>query len=121
MVRADIARLFHEFGCGKPGGANRSHDILHNMFECVVMCGHRREAAGNSCKGRVRCQRPSLRLLLLAALRWCEVKPNRIALIDAKTGPRYVLLGEAVPELPEALAEKPSAERVAVAIKRQIR
>ena len=28
-------------------------------------------------------------------LRRCEVKPDRLTLIDAKTGPRHILLGEA--------------------------
>ncbi len=37
-------------------------------------------------------------------LRWCEVKPDRLTLIDAKTGPRHVLLGEAARELLDGLA-----------------
>jgi len=61
-----------------------------------------------------------VRLLLLAAcgpgeirrLRWCEVKPERLALIDAKTGPRHVLLGEATRELLHGLAETASGEWV---------
>ena len=32
-------------------------------------------------------------------LRWYEVEPHRFALIDAKTGPRHVLLRDAVREL----------------------
>lgn len=135
-MRADIARFFpHEYGRRKPGGANRSHDILHNMFDCAIAWGHRPEAAGNPCKGIVRYRRPprgrmlsaddlarlgevlrgredenrvcvaAVRLLLLTGcrpgeirrLRWCEVKADRLALIDAKIGPRHVLLGEAVP------------------------
>ena len=40
VVRADIARFFHEYGRSKPGGANRSHDILRNMFDCAVAWGH---------------------------------------------------------------------------------
>ncbi len=54
----------------------------------------------------------AVRLLLLTecgageirCLRWCEVKPDRLALIDAKMGPRHVLLGEAARELLEGLA-----------------
>ena len=45
-------------------------------------------------------------------LRWCEVKPDRLALIDAKTGPRHVLLGEAARELLDGLAETASGEWV---------
>ena len=45
-------------------------------------------------------------------LRWCEVKPDRLALIDAKTGPRHVLLGEAVPDLLNGLADSASGEWV---------
>ena len=36
VVRADIARFFHEYGRRKPGGANRSHEILRNMFDCAI-------------------------------------------------------------------------------------
>ena len=60
------------------------------------------------------------RLLLLTecgageirCLRWCEVKPDRLALIDAKMGPRHVLLGEAARELLEGLAASASGEWV---------
>ena len=58
VVRADIARFFHEYGRRKPGGANRSHEILRNMFDCAISWGHRPEAAGNPCKGIVRYRRP---------------------------------------------------------------
>ena len=150
VARADIARFFHEYGRRKPGGANRSHDILRNMFDCAIAWGHRPEAAGNPCKGIVRYRRPprgrllgaddlarlgavlrlredekpvcvaAVRLLLLTGcrpgeirrLRWCEVKPDRLTLIDAKTGPRHVLLGEAARELLHDLAEKASGEWV---------
>ncbi|MCY3822115.1 MAG: site-specific DNA-methyltransferase [Gammaproteobacteria bacterium] len=54
VVRADIARFFHEYGRRKPGGANRSHDILRSMFDCAIAWGHRPEAAGNPCAGIVR-------------------------------------------------------------------
>ena len=61
-----------------------------------------------------------MRLLLLTGcrpgeircLRWCEVKPDRLALIDAKTGPRHVLLGEAARGLLNGLAETASGEWV---------
>ena len=61
-----------------------------------------------------------MRLLLLTGcrpgeirrLRWCEVKPDRLALIDAKTGPRHVLLGEAARELLDSLAKTASEEWV---------
>ena len=61
-----------------------------------------------------------MRLLLLTGcrpgeirrLRWCEVKPDRLTLIDAKTGPRHVLLGEAARELLGGLAEAASGEWV---------
>ena len=46
VVRADIARFFHEYGRRKPGGANRSHEILRNMFDCAIAWGHRPETAG---------------------------------------------------------------------------
>ncbi len=148
MVRADIARFFHEYGRRKPGGANRSHDILRTMFDCAIAWGHGPEVAGNPCTGIVRYRRPprgrllgadglakldavlrqreadnpvcvaAVRLLLLKGcrpgeircLRWCEVKPDRPALIDAKTGPRHVLLGESARELLDGLADTASGE-----------
>ena len=150
MVRFDIARFFHDYGRRKPGGANRSHDILRNMFDCAIAWGHRPEAAGNPCTGIVRYRRPprgrllgaddlaklgailrqreankpvcvaAVRLLLLTGcrpgeirrLRWSEVKPDRLTLIDAKTGPRHVLLGEAARELLDGLAATASGEWV---------
>ena len=150
VVRADIARFFHEYGRRKPGGANRSHDILRTMFDCAIAWGHRPEAAGNPCKGIVRYRRPprgrllgaddlaklgavlrqregenpvcvaAVRLLLLTGcrpgeircLRWCEVKPDRLTLIDAKTGPRHVLLGESARKLLADLAETASGKWV---------
>ena len=148
VVRADIARFFHEYGRRKPGGANRSHEILRNMFDCAIAWGHRLEAAGNPCKGIVRYRRPprgrllvavlrlredenpvcvaAVRLLLLTGcrpgeirrLRWCEVKPDRLTLIDAKMGPRHVLLGEAARKLLGSLAETATGEWVFPAIKR---
>ena len=110
VVRADIARFFHKYGRRKPGGANRSHEILRSMFDCAIAWGHRPEAAGNpACIAAVR-------LLLLTRcklreirrLRWCEVKPGRLARIDASTRPRRVLLGEAARELLDRLAETAS-------------
>ena len=150
VVRADIARFFHEYGRRKPGGANRSHDILRTMFDCAIAWGHRPEAAGNPCTSIVRYRRPprgrllgaddltklgavlrqregenpvcaaAVRLLLLTGcrpgeircLRWSEVKPDRLALIDARTGPRHVLLGEAARELLNGLAKTASGEWV---------
>ena len=150
VVRADVARFFHEYGRRKPGGANRSHEILRNVFDCAIVWGHRPQAAGNPCTGIVRYRRPprgrllgaddlaklgavlrcletqspicvaAVRLILLTGcrpgeirrLRWCEVKPDRLALIDAKTGPRHVLLGEAARELLDSLADSASAEWV---------
>ncbi len=149
-VRADIARFFHEYGRRKPGGANRSHEILRTMFDRAIAWGHRPEAAGNPCKGIVRYKRPprgrllgaddlaklgavlcqreddnpvcvaAVRLLLLTGcrpgeirrLRWSEVKPDRLTLIDAKTGPRHVLLGGAARELLDGLAGTASGEWV---------
>ena len=62
----------------------------------------------------------AVRLLLLTGcrpgeircLRWCEVKADRLTLIDAKTGPRHVLLGEAARELLDSLAGTASWEWV---------
>ena len=62
----------------------------------------------------------AVRLLLLTGCRpgeirclhWCQVKPDRLALIDAKTGPRHVLLGEAARELLDGLAGTASGEWV---------
>ena len=62
----------------------------------------------------------AVRLLLLTGcrpgeircLRWCEIKPDRLALRDSKTGPRQVLLGEAARELLNGLAETASGEWV---------
>ena len=70
---ADIARLFHKYGRRKPGGANRSHEILRNMFDCA-----QREDESPVCVAAVR-------LLLLTGcrpgeiccLRWSEVKSDR--------------------------------------------
>ena len=58
VVRADIAPFFHEHGRRRPGGANRSHEILRNMFDCTIAWGYRPEAAGNPCTGIVRYRRP---------------------------------------------------------------
>ena len=62
----------------------------------------------------------AVRLILLTGcrpgeicrLRWREVKPDRLALADAKTGPRHVLLGEAARELLAGLATAASGEWV---------
>ena len=151
VVRADIARFFHEYGRRKPGGANRSHDILRNIFDCAIAWGHRPEAAGNPCKGIVRYRRPprgrllgaddlaklgavlrqreddspvcvaAVRLLLLTGCGPGEITPLAVvrgqagparADLDAKTGPRHVLLGEAVRELLDGLAASASGEWV---------
>ena len=58
VAHADIARFFHEYGRRKPGGANRSHDILRSMFDCAIAWGYRSEADGNPCTGIVRYRRP---------------------------------------------------------------
>ena len=150
IVRADIARFFHEYGRRKPGGANRSHDILRNRFDCAIAWGHRAEAAGNPCKVIVRYRRPprgrllgagdlarlgavlrwreddrpacaaAVRLILLTGcrpgeirrLRWCEVRPDRLAPTDSKTGSRHVLLGAAARELLGGLVGTASGEWV---------
>ena len=60
----------------------------------------------------------AVRLILLTGcrpgeirrLRWREVKPDRFALIDAKTGPRHVLLGEAARKLLDTLVDSASGE-----------
>ena len=57
-MSANIAHFFHEYGPEKPGGVNRSHDILRNMFDYAIAWGHWPEAAGNSCIGIVRYRRP---------------------------------------------------------------
>lgn len=62
----------------------------------------------------------AVRLILLTGcrpgeirrLRWREVRAYRLALIDAKTGPRHVLLGEAARKLLDGLADRPSGEWV---------
>ena len=73
---------------------------------------------------RLECECPvqvvAVRLILLTGcrpgeirrLRWCEVKADRLALIDAKTGPRHVLLGEAARKLLDSLADTASGEWV---------
>ena len=64
VTRADIARWFHKYGRHRPGGANRAHDILRDMFNRAVTWGHRPEAAGNPCAGITRYRRaPRGRLL----------------------------------------------------------
>ncbi|MCY4540838.1 MAG: tyrosine-type recombinase/integrase [Rhodobacteraceae bacterium] len=52
------------------------------------------------------------RLGEIRRLRWCEVKPDRLALIYGKTEPRHVLLGEAARERLDGLAETASGEWV---------
>ena len=62
----------------------------------------------------------AVRLILLTGcrpgeirrLRWCEVKPDRLALVDAKTGPRDVLLGGVALELLAGLTPSASGEWV---------
>lgn len=150
VTRADVARWFYAYGRGRPGGANRSHEILRDMFSRAVDWGYRPEAAGNPCNGIERYRRPprgrllgardlarlgaalrrlegirpvhvaAVRLILLTGcrpgeirrLRWCEVKPDRLALTDAKTGPRSVFLGEAARALLRALASTAAGEWV---------
>ena len=100
-VAGRYARFFHEYGHRKPGGANRSHDILRNMFDCTIAWGHRPKAAGNPCTGVFRYRRPpcgrlleadelarlgaAVRALLsgcrsgeIRRLRWFKVKPDRL-------------------------------------------
>ena len=43
VVRADIARFFHEYGRRKLGGAYRCHGILRTMFDCAIAWGHQHE------------------------------------------------------------------------------
>ena len=150
VVRAEVARFVHEYGRRKPGGANRSHDILRNMFDCAISWGHRPEDAGNPCTGIVRYRRPArgrllgaedlaklgatlrrlevesstcvatVRLILMTGCRpgeirclhWCEVKADRLTLIDTKTGPRHVLLGEAARDLLDSLTNSTFGECV---------
>ncbi len=77
----------------------------------------RREARNPVCVAAVRlltgCRPGEIR-----RLRWSEVKPDRLTLIDAKTGPRHVLLGETARELLDSLAETASGEWVFPASKR---
>ncbi len=62
----------------------------------------------------------TVRLILLTGcrpgeirrLRWCEIKLDRLTLIDDKTGPRHVLLGEAARELRDSLPDTASGEWV---------
>ena len=54
----------------------------------------------------------------IRCLRWREVKPDRLTLIDAKTGPRHILLGGAARELLDRLAKSASGEWVFPAGKR---
>ena len=72
VVCADIARFFHEYGRRKPGGANRCHEILRNMFDCAIVWGQRPEAAGTPCTGIVRYRRPPRGRLFGAVLRQRE-------------------------------------------------
>ena len=58
VTRADVARWFHEYGRHRPGGANRAHDILRDMFARAIAWGHSPEAAGNPCTGITRYRRP---------------------------------------------------------------
>ena len=64
VTRADVARWFYEYGRRTPGGANRAHDILRDMFSRAIVWGHRPEAAGNPCAGITRYRRPQRGRLL---------------------------------------------------------
>ena len=140
VVRADITRFFHEYGRRKPDGANRSHEILRTCSIAPsrgtigpTPPGTRARASsvtGDRCGGGysrrgpapMRRREPGLRGGGAPApadgcrpgeirrLRWCEAKDDRLALIDAKTGPRHVQLGEAARELLRGLAETTSKE-----------
>ena len=57
-TRTDVAPWFHAYGRGSPGGANRCHAILRDMFSRAVDWGYRREGAGNPCHGIACYQRP---------------------------------------------------------------
>ena len=70
----------------------RIHDLRHSHAAVAVNGGEGLLLLTGCRPGEIRC------------LRWCEVKPDRLALIDAKTGPRHVLLGEAARELLAGLA-----------------
>ena len=73
---------------------------------------------------RLECEYPmqvaAVRLILLTGcrpgeirrLRWCEVKPDRLTMTDAKTGPRHVLLGGAARSLLDCHAGTASGEWV---------
>ena len=84
VVRADIACFFQEYRRRKPGGANRGHDILRNMFDCTNAWGHRSEAIGNPFTGlvRYRFRRAGDLTKLSAALRRLEVEgPNLVTAV----------------------------------------
>ncbi len=61
---------------------------------------------------------PATRRGEIRCLRWSEVKSNRLTLIDAKTVPRHVLLGDSARELLASFAETASGEWVFPAGKR---
>ena len=94
---------------GKPRGRLLGADDLAKLG--VVL--RQREGENPVCVAAVR-------LLLLTGcrpgeirrLRWSEVKPDRLTLIDAKAGPRHVLLGEAGRELLDSLAGTALGESV---------
>ena len=56
--RTDVAPWFHAYGRSSPGGANRCHAILRDMFSRAVDWGYRCESAGNPCHGIASYQRP---------------------------------------------------------------
>ena len=71
VTRADIARWFRDYGCRRPGGANRALDILRDTFSRAIAWGHRPESAGNPCTGIKRYRRPpGGRLLGMDELAW---------------------------------------------------
>ena len=57
-TRADIARWFRDYGCRRPGGANRVLDILRDTFSRAIAWGHRPKNTGNPCTGITRYRRP---------------------------------------------------------------
>ncbi len=57
-ARADVAPWFHAYGRSRPGGANRCHAILRDMFSRAVDWGYRCESIGNPCHGITSYQRP---------------------------------------------------------------
>ena len=145
ITRAQVLDWFDAYSRSAPGGANRTLQLLRQILNFAIACGHlsnnpARAIAPNrrtpltrflsrdevqklhraldrhaERSVSARQQADIIRLLLLTgcrkneilALRWSEVHPDSLALVDSKTGPRKVTLNAKAQRI---LARQPRRE-----------